>query len=542
MTPPFSLDMLPADLRYQLLTDATGKHHLTRIARRALDLAKTGQDSPDALVCFARELSLAAWLCDPLDQAAAATVLQFEKHAPTLPEATIKSLSAVCSMTPGAALPPRARRLEAEADAAGLVKCLAAALAASPSDSLIARALYRHACASGDFSTAHKLIGDFSRHDVLAPILAALRAETCFLEGEFENAHRYYENAEQFVPGFFLDSAGESLVQTGKISQGLSLMRAALDRSPWKINRALRLYDLETGIYRQTAPIDAKVAILLYSYNNPEKLDETLESLHACDLTVPARAAIYVLVNGRSDATEAVAQKWKTNFGPMLQSVSLPVNVGAAPARNWLMSLDGAASSEWIAYLDDDVCLPRDWLGRFGAAMRAYPEAGLFGCRVLDFKNPANLQQTDLNFLPARDGELLFSLPDSHCETFDLQQFSYLRPCASVTGCCHIFKKESLLRCGEFDIRFSPTQYDDLDHDIRMNLLHMQIVYQGHLAVAHKNKSGKLMKRSNLESANAAANMYKLKSKYSSAEISGIQKKMAVDLEEDFIGKMNINK
>ena len=49
-------------------------------------------------------------------------------------------------------------------------------------------------------------------------------------------------------------------------------------------------------------------------------------------------------------------------------------------------------------------------------------------------------------------------------------QFAYLRPCDSVTCCCHLLRTADIERTGGFDIRFLPSQYDDPERDLRVFL------------------------------------------------------------------------
>ena len=58
-----------------------------------------------------------------------------------------------------------------------------------------------------------------------------------------------------------------------------------------------------------------------------------------------------------------------------------------------------------------------------------------------------------------------FTLLRPWLHTPDWGAYGLTRPCATVTGCCHLFPTDVLAATGGFDLRFSPTQYDDLDHD-----------------------------------------------------------------------------
>ena len=131
-----------------------------------------------------------------------------------------------------------------------------------------------------------------------------------------------------------------------------------------------------------------------------------------------------------------------------------------------------------------------------------------------------------------------FKISDLHHQALDFGQFCYVRPCVSVAGCCHLFKTEKLLASQGFDLRFSPTQYDDLEFDIRNALQGEYAVYQGHAEVRHMEKNGKASMPGTQEYGNSYANLYKLHKKYSQEEYNNLILKEAKILAQDFFPKL----
>ena len=112
------------------------------------------------------------------------------------------------------------------------------------------------------------------------------------------------------------------------------------------------------------------------------------------------------------------------------------------------MSLEHARSGDWVVFLDDDVALPKDWLATLGAAAALYPDAGVWGARVRDFSRPSHIQSADvfLEPLPGGGQQLRrFSLSSCHHQTLDRGQFTYVRPCATVTGVLPSFQDSHAL-------------------------------------------------------------------------------------------------
>ena len=64
-------------------------------------------------------------------------------------------------------------------------------------------------------------------------------------------------------------------------------------------------------------------------------------------------------------------------------------------------------------------------------------------------------------------------------------QLNYRRLAASVTGCCHLFRVETLAGMGGFDLHFSPSQFDDLDLDLRQLGQGRGAAYLGDVQVTH---------------------------------------------------------
>ena len=95
-----------------------------------------------------------------------------------------------------------------------------------------------------------------------------------------------------------------------------------------------------------------------------------------------------------------------------------------------------------------------------------------------------------------------------------------MRPCATVTGCCHLFRTRTLTEGRGFDLRYSPSQYDDLDHDLRLLLAGKTPVYQGHLAVGHFKSTGAQGQPGQAQFGLGAANQYKLHHSYTPEAIA----------------------
>ncbi|MGL1863643.1 MAG: glycosyltransferase [Pseudodesulfovibrio sp.] len=535
------LASLPPDVRYRLLVASSGKHHLAETARVAIAAANTAPDQAPALYGLAKSLFSAAWLTDPLDSVLSADLLEFEKQLPTLSPEAVKCVRTAAAMTksdPRDQMTAKLAQMEQTLSDEAFTALLQREFDLAPSNGHLAWMLYHHALTICDFATALQVATKLRTMKPLIPIAAKLAADAHFLAGNYEQAAAEYQITDQTFPALCLDRHAEALHRRGKKAEALDMFRRVAKETPWAVNATLRLYDLENRRENNSAPLPGSTAILLYSYNNAEKLDLTLASLHESLEEEQSEVLIWVLSNGPEGGTEQVIEKWEKNFNGRFQGVFLPVNIGAPAARNWLAKLPDVATTDFSVYLDDDVRLPADWLSRLGAAVATYPDAALWGCRVVDYERATNLQQVDLNVMDPTQNDTLFTMSEAHLAARDFGQFSYMRPTTSLTGCCHLFRTKDLLAENGFDLRFSPTQYDDLDHDLRLALAEKTAIYQGHLAVEHMKISGRLTPTNTTSAANAAANMHKLKAKHSEADILTIKERALAALETDFVGKL----
>ncbi len=316
---------------------------------------------------------------------------------------------------------------------------------------------------------------------------------------------------EEWVRGLLSCSVGDS-------ETAFSSWRRTLMSRPWHTNLILRIYDLLHKTDCDLRLLPGSVSICIYSYNKKDALQATLCSVAESKL---GDARLFVLINGSTDGSCEIARHWQEKFGKdHFALIKLPVNVGAPAARNWLMHHPMVQEADWIVYLDDDAFVPRDWLLRLGAAVKRYPEGGVYGCKVVDSENPYLIQSADYHLLRQRSRPGLVGIPPFHLSTVhheveDFGEFDYLRPCIHVTGCCHLFPKDVLMRCGGFDLRYSPSQFDDVDHDFQLALMKKPAIYSGFLTVRHMNNTAKIHRKDLGAGRIGQANLYKLMNKFS---------------------------
>jgi len=351
----------------------------------------------------------------------------------------------------------------------------------------------------------------------LASRVEGLAALAAGMSGGSKRLERWLSGlpGQPATPGLAFMAAEATLRLRGRRA-GITAFCDFLRRWPWCVNALLRLYDLQTGFDAQLTELPGELAIFFYTFNKADDLAVALDDLHRSHL---GRFRVFALDNGSCDATPQVLSAWQDRFGAERFSIlRAPVNVGAPAGRNWLKALPEAATADFVAYLDDDIRLEPDWALRLGAAVAAYPGQSAYGCRVTDAGRPSVLQAAAFHLAPGGPREPA-TATDLQLQAPDIGQWAFCRPCLSVTGCCHLFSAAALAAGGDFDIRFSPSQFDDLERDMRVFLAGQAAVYQGHLVIGHKRRSGGDARRERTAGGNAHGNLTKLQAKFDAGDV-----------------------
>ena len=534
MTPVWLDDpQFPTALGDLLLAGTVGRDHLRRAAALAGTAAQGAAAHAQAQWRQRQALLLAAALEeDPLYGPTAQALVAL---LPTLPPGSFHPgfAALAASLASHFTIPESTayfERLTASGDEARLTRFLNNEIRTGRHALFWLHVALRRAVLVRDFDQAGTLAGCGLTGD-LAPLRAKVAGDLTLLAGDRSAALTHYQAVAAMAPwpaGLFrLGLAALALGETALARDQLSALVRAM---PEHVSGLLALADLVSGRARAVSRLPGSLAVALYTFNKAADLDRTLASLFASDQNMcDGSTQVFVLDNASGDATPAVVAAWVERLGQeRLVSIRLPVNIGAPAARNWLAADARTQSADYMAYLDDDVDLPHDWLGRLAAAAAAYPEAGVWGCQVADARNPAIAQGVDGMLTPPSSGGDDLYLSDLHAQGFYFMGFAHMRPCLTVMGCCHLFRRDRLARAGGFDIRYSPSQYDDVDHDLRLVLAGTPPVYQGHLTVAHRRPAPALAPPSPQQLAAAQANRQKLVAKHADHLAELVQRQRTV--------------
>lgn len=219
------------------------------------------------------------------------------------------------------------------------------------------------------------------------------------------------------------------------------------------------------------------VSIVILTWNSRALLDACLTALPAA--TAPLATEVIVVDNGSRDGTaELLAGR------PDVVTITNPTNRGVAPARNQGLR---AAHGEFIALLDVDTVPAPGSFATLIARLRAAPEVGLVGPKLVD--PDGRLQYSCRRFptlvdklcrrLPARIGRAL--VDDVELRGWDhagVRQVDY------VIGACQVIRRTALDHTGLLDERifYGP---EDVDLCLRMHRAGWQVEYVPAAVVMH---------------------------------------------------------
>ncbi len=308
--------------------------------------------------------------------------------------------------------------------------------------------------------------------------------------GSHETAISMWSQLDQSLAGpQALNLAAEAFAAQGDRSAASTLYMRSLKLNPRQTPVRYRLESLATPFVPDMSLLESRtVNIYLYSWNKADFLENTLRSLGKTSI---GNARIRVLLNGcTDDSLERVSQIKNELFRNTLEIISLPINIGAPAARNWLVALPETGEADYTAFLDDDVDVDDHWLASLLTVLEANPKAGVAGCKVLHPGPSKRYQYLYRTPTVVRDDLIRISL-DTPPVKHDTGLYDCIRPTANVMGCCHVFRRQALQDCPTFDLRFSPTQMDDIAHDFELALKGYAIMYCGHVACVHHQNTGK---------------------------------------------------
>ncbi len=208
--------------------------------------------------------------------------------------------------------------------------------------------------------------------------------------------------------------------------------------------------------------------ILIVTYNARSSLVQCLESVFKHTRNVPYR--LTVVDNASHDGT---AEYLKKHYPLKCHLIQSGRNLGFSGAAN--LAIRNTANP-WTVFLDDDVVVTPGWLEKLHRRAAATAKVGIVGPKVLFPDNRIFCAEFSINpFRSAGWGEK------------DLGQRDYFKEVDALPGPCWLMPRPVLQEVGDFDERFFPCQYEDIDYCLRVRLAGYKVLYDGRIKIIHHN-------------------------------------------------------
>ncbi|SDN44244.1 Glycosyltransferase, GT2 family [Desulfonauticus submarinus] len=260
---------------------------------------------------------------------------------------------------------------------------------------------------------------------------------------------------------------------------------------------------------------EPKVHVLILTNNRKDYLVETIKCLNQTEYD---NCEVFILDNGSIDGTKDLLSDilsnglFKKKFNFFIHS--LPTNIGRPAGHNFMLTYWDHSEADFIAILDDDVLdFPPNWLKLFLNSFTYSKNVAAVGSKTLSVSGKIqDAFPIILENVLEDDSKIGFF---THRDEVDFGQYDLINNiCDYVTGCFSVFKKSIFDNVGLFDIMFSPSQYVDIDHGIRMRLAGYDLLYNGNIYTIHAQLTHEERKVSKVARGNQLGNSVKLANKY----------------------------
>lgn len=225
------------------------------------------------------------------------------------------------------------------------------------------------------------------------------------------------------------------------------------DFVPNSCHQEVKLYFTASSPSRDTTPVKgngAVVSIVVLSYNGVEQIRACLESIRR---NTTESYEIIIVDNAKNDGSLEYLRTMQD-----IRLIQNPQNLGPAVARAQAMSI---AQGDYIAFLDDDTIVTREWLTKFIAITQSKPDIGMLAA-VSNYASGYQLVQ-NTKYTNVEEMEVF---AQKHYET----NKGKLTQTARLVSFCLFIKRSVANKIGTFDSRFGLFGFEDDDYSLRAHI------------------------------------------------------------------------
>lgn len=202
------------------------------------------------------------------------------------------------------------------------------------------------------------------------------------------------------------------------------------------------------------------VSVVVLNYDGRHLLEVILPSLAA---QTHAPLEVLVVDNGsRDDSRAYLAEHW-----PAVRVLAIAHNVGVAAALNRGVA---EASGEYVALLNNDLELEREWLAEMLAGLKRHPDAASVACKLRSYHDRSRLDGAgdvlNRRLVATRRG----------AGELDEGQYDREEEILTPTAGAALYRASALARVGSFDESFW-AYFEDVDWGLRSQLAGLRSWY-----------------------------------------------------------------
>jgi len=218
------------------------------------------------------------------------------------------------------------------------------------------------------------------------------------------------------------------------------------------------------GKFKGTNP---SIGIVVVNWNSYEVLEDCLSSLEKQTVRI---GRVVVIDNG----SQPQVQELRCVRPQNTEYVKLPYNTGFARANN--IAIDMLHDCAWIALVNPDAILEKDWVEQMMLGIHKFPQCSLFSGMLMQARAPSlfdslgDVYHTSGLAWRGSYGWARNQVSVSECEIFS--------PCAAAA----IYRREALLEVGGFDEDYF-CYYEDVDLGFRLRHITGKPLMAFHLAL-----------------------------------------------------------
>ncbi|MCA8974112.1 MAG: glycosyltransferase [Planctomycetes bacterium] len=230
---------------------------------------------------------------------------------------------------------------------------------------------------------------------------------------------------------------------------------------------------------------------------------------------------IWICDNGSTDGTVDYLERLAETFPFPIHVLRLPQNMGVAQGLNVAFA---AGTAPIVARIDDDTIVSPEWIERLVPRFHQRPYAGMVGPKILNDGGGDMLQAGPSRQWP--DG-FRGCGPDEACRVDCLARV------VTIRGCCNLYRRSVFAEIGLLDIGFSPSQFDEWDHQIALAVAGYETIYDGSVTVRHQLTAGRVATPASI--GNRHGNLGKSHAKWGHRHFHALDRAIDLSIEGRFL-------